>query len=98
VVVKLPRAVDISSFGFDPGAACGDPRDAAVKAFTIRTRTAGGAWMTAYRSSTALPQGRLNLLRPRKGTKDVLYVRLVMRSNRGNALFMDMSELSVRGS
>jgi hypothetical protein len=98
VVVKLPRAVDISSFGFDPGAACGDPRDAAVKAFTIRTRTAGGAWMTAYRSSTALPQGRLNLLRPRKGTKDVLYVRLVMRSNRGNALFMDMSELTVRGS
>jgi hypothetical protein len=98
IVVQLPRAVDISSFGFDPGATCGDPRDAAVKAFTIQTRTAHGPWITAYATTSALPQGRLNELAPRAGASNVVYVRLIMRSNRGNALYMDMSELSVRGS
>jgi hypothetical protein len=98
VVVRLPKAVDIASFGFDPSATCGDPRDAAVKAFTIQTRTAAGGWITAYASSTGLPQGELNKLVPRAGAKNVVAVRLIMRSNRGNALFMDMSELSVRGS
>ncbi len=98
IVVRLPRAVDIRSFGFDPGAACGDPRDAGVKAFTIQTRTAHGPWITAYASATALPQGRLNVLVPHAGTSNVVYVRLIMRSNRGNAPYMDMSELSVRGS
>jgi hypothetical protein len=98
IVVKLPRPIDISSFGFDPGAACGDPRDAAVRAFTIQTRTASGPWITAYASLTGLPQGRLSRLVPRAGGSNVVYVRLIMRSNRGNALYMDMSELSVRGT
>jgi hypothetical protein len=98
IVVRLPRAVDISSFGFDPGATCGDPRDAAVKGFAIQTRTATGRWVTAYASSTGLPQGRLNRLIPRAGRANVVEVRLIMRSNRGNALFMDLSELSVRGT
>lgn len=98
IVVRLPEPIDISSFGFDPGATCGDPRNAAVRAFTIRTRTASGDWITAYTSRDGLPQGKLNKLVPRAGARNVLYVRLIMRSNRGNALFMDMSELSVRGA
>jgi hypothetical protein len=98
VVVRLPRPVDIDSFGFDPGATCGDPSDAAVRAFTIQTRTAHGPWITAYASATALPQGRLNVLVPHAGTSNVVYVRLIMRPNRGNAPYIDMSELSVRGS
>ena len=43
VVVKLPpRAIDVTSFGFDPGNTCGDGPDAATKTFTIYTKTAGG--------------------------------------------------------
>jgi extracellular elastinolytic metalloproteinase len=98
IIVKLPKPVDVKSFGFDAGATCGDPPNAAVKAFTIQTRKAHGHWVTAFKTSKALPQGRLIKIRPRAGAKDVRFVRLIMRSNRGNALYMDMSELSVRGT
>jgi hypothetical protein len=97
VVVKLPRAVDVASFGFDPGATCGDPPDAAVDDFEIQTRTANGRWITAF-SGHGGPQGELRTLMPKDGTENVRYVRLVLESNRGHRLFMDASELTVRGS
>jgi hypothetical protein len=97
VVVQLPRAVDVTAFAIDPGATCGDGPAAALKAFDISTRTATGSWILAYRTTTALPQGVVTRLVPRAGTANVRYVRLTMRSNRGDPQFMDMSELSVRG-
>jgi len=98
ITVKLPRSVDVMSFGVDPGATCGDTPKAAVRAFEILTRTARGDWVVAVRNTTALPQGRLTTLRPRAGTHDVVFVRFIMRSNRHDPFgFMDMSELSVRG-
>jgi len=97
VVVELPRAVDVSSFAIDPGATCGDGPGAAVKAFDISTRSRGGTWVLAYRTNEALPQGVLTKITPISGTANVRFVRLTMRSNRGDPLFMDMSELSVRG-
>ncbi len=97
VVVKLPRAVDVTTFGFAPGASCGDPPDAGVKAFDIFTRTAHGAWILAVSRESALRAGRLNRLVPDRGNRNVRYVKLTMRSNRGNTTFMDMEELSVRG-
>jgi hypothetical protein len=69
-----------------------------VKAFEIQTRTASGKWITAYETGSALSQGRYNTLKPTAGRSNVRYVRLIMKTNRGNLFFMDMSELSVRGS
>ncbi|MGZ5297041.1 MAG: M36 family metallopeptidase, partial [Actinomycetota bacterium] len=97
VVVRLPRAVDVTSFGFDPGNTCGDGPDAATKTFKIYTKRAGGRWVLAY-SGGKLKTGRLNKLVPKAGAKNVRFVKLVLLTNRGNPSYMDASELTVRGS
>jgi hypothetical protein len=96
-VVRLPRAIDVSSFGFATDGTCGDGRSAAVKTFRIRTRTPGGGWVTAYSRSAPLPRGVMNTLRPTRGTERVRFVKLIMLDNYGDPLFMDVLELSVRG-
>jgi extracellular elastinolytic metalloproteinase len=97
VVVKLSRTVDVTSFGFDPGNTCGDGPDAATKTFKIFTKKAGGKWVLAF-SGTKRKIGRLNTLIPATGAKHVRFVKLVLLTNRGNPAYMDMSELTVRGS
>ncbi len=97
VVVKLPLAVDVTSFGFDPGNTCGDGPDAATKTFAIYTKKAGGRWVLAY-SGNKLKTGRLNALVPSAGTRNVRFVKLVLLTNRGNPSYMDASELTVRGA
>jgi hypothetical protein len=105
VVVRLPRAVNITTIGLDPSATCGMDRSTAVKAFTLQTRTSASApWVTALVREKALPQHRLTTLRPSKGRRRVRFAKLIMRSNRhrrardDGATFMAMSELTVRGS
>lgn len=97
VVVRLPKSIDITSFGFASGGTCGDGPEAGVKVFTIRTRSARGRWVTAYERSRALEELVLHTLRPTAGTQNVRFVKIIMRSNYGDPLFMDMLELSVRG-
>jgi extracellular elastinolytic metalloproteinase len=97
VVVKLPRAVDITSFGFDPGHTCGDGPDAATRTFAIYTKKGGGRWVLAY-SGGKRKIGRLNTLIPVAGASNVRFVKLVLLTNRGNPSYMDASELTVRGS
>ncbi|MEX0985580.1 MAG: M36 family metallopeptidase [Actinomycetota bacterium] len=99
IVIRLARTIDISSFGVDPGATCGDFSTAGTETFDIYTRRPGGSWVLAWRQSSALPGGRLNRVVPSAGTRDVRYVRFVMKSNRDRReIFLDMSELSVRGT
>jgi hypothetical protein len=98
-VVKLPRAIDISSFGFATNGTCGDGPEAAVRVFTIKTKTANGSWATAYQRSASLELGVFHKLKPEKGaSKKVRFVKLIMKDNYGDPLFMDMLELSVRGA
>jgi hypothetical protein len=99
IVIRLPRAVDVSSFGVDPGATCGDLPGAGTERFDIYTRTATGSWVRAWRQTSALAGGTMHRLVPTAGRANVRYVRFVMVSNRdpGN-VFVDLSELSVRGS
>ncbi len=86
-------------FGVDPGATCGDLAGAGTKAFDIYTRTANGPWVLAWRQTTALAAGRLHRLVPRRGDDRVVEVRFVIVSNRDpRNIYMDISELSVRGS
>jgi hypothetical protein len=97
VVVKLSQTIDLTSFGFDPGDVCGDGPDAATKTFKIFTRKAGETWVLAY-SGGKLKTGRLNKLIPSGGTRNVRFVKLVLLTNRGHPSYMDMRELTVRGS
>jgi hypothetical protein len=95
-VVKLPKAVDVTTFGVASGGTCGDGPDAGVRRFTIETRTAGGEWVVAV-SGTAHADSVLHTFRARAGRRDVRFVRFTMKSNHGNDLFMDVLEVTVRG-
>jgi hypothetical protein len=99
IQIQLPAGVDVLAFLIDPGATCGDTKDAGVKAFDIYTKVKGGHWVLSYSTKDAPAPGRLTKLAPRPGTtKHVRFVKLTMRSNRGNRYYMDMTELAVRGT
>jgi hypothetical protein len=95
-VVHLPRKIDVKQLQMDPAATCGDPTNASLQNFTVQTRTsATGAWTTAWSNTNALPIHSFTSFGvTRPGVTDV---KLIMQSNRGNAQFMDMSELMVLG-
>lgn len=95
-VVKLPKAVDVTTFGVASGGTCGDLADAGVKRFTIETRRAGGKWVVAV-SGVADADNVLHTFRARAGRRNVRFVRFTMKSNHGNDLFMDVLEVTVRG-
>jgi hypothetical protein len=96
VIVKLPRAVTVSNFALASGGTCGDGPRAGVKGFQIQTRTNNGKWITAFAGSVDNDYA-LHTFKPKAGTKNVRFVRLTMRSNHGDKLFMDVLELSVQG-
>jgi extracellular elastinolytic metalloproteinase len=97
-VVRLPKAIDVSSFGFATGGTCGDGPTAAVRAFSISTKTKHGRWIRAFDNDGRLRVGVLLTLRPHAGARNVRFVKITMRSSSGDPAFMDMLELSVRGT
>jgi extracellular elastinolytic metalloproteinase len=96
VVIKLPKAVDVTSFAVASTGACGDGPQAGVKRFKVETKVTGGNWITAFVGS-APNNGRLLTYVPHDGTANVRLVRFTMLSNHGDRLFMDVMEFSVRG-
>ncbi len=99
-VIHLPQKINIRQLQIDPGATCGDPDSAGVGRFTIQTRTSASAgWTTAWDyTGSGLPEHTFSAHSPTTGKTGVSDVRLVMNNNRGNAQFIDMSELLVFGS
>ncbi len=95
VIVKLPKAVNVTSFAVDSTGACGDGPKAGVKKFMIETKS-GGHWVTAF-VGNAPNNGRLLTYIPTAGKKNVRFIRVTMLSNHGDPLFMDVIEVSVRG-
>ena len=97
-IVRLPQAVDVTSFGVASGGACGDDFTAGVKHFQIQTRTNSDApWKTAV-DAKAKSDGVLRSYDATAGKKNVKIVRFVMLSNFGDPFFMDVLEVTVRGS
>ena len=88
LVVKLPRAIDLSSFGVDPGARCGevavDPSSSAG-GFEISVSSNGREFAdVASGRFTNANNFRLNTVRPRGGTRrGVRYVRFKIRTPQG---------------
>ncbi len=96
-VVRLPRMVDVTTFGVASGGTCGDGPDAGVKRFQIQTRGRHGPWVTAVRGRSRA-NGVLRTFTPTQGTANVRMIRFVMLSNHGNPDFMDVLEVTVRGT
>lgn len=100
LTIKLPSYVDVKAFAVDPGATCGDPAEAALRGYglyVLQTGKGGSFALVKSGSFGVHAGGRLNLVALSSVRKAVRYVRLTMRSNHGDPLFMDMSELSVYG-
>ena len=113
ITVQLPKAVDITSFGVDPTATCGDGGSASTGDYKIETSTNGTTYVTAATGSfTSADRGQLNdvTLAPGTGT-GVQYVRFTMLSNQtpdfatncpngaySGCQFTDLTELAVFGS
>ena len=96
--VRLAQVIHVDSFALASGPACGDDPDAAVKHFQIQTRTGSGApWKVAV-DAKAKRDGVLRSYKPVRGTKNVTAIRLVLLSNYGDKNYMDVMEVSVRGS
>ena len=96
LTIRLPQPVDISTFAVDPSAICaGSFSDA--KAFDVWTRSAGGAWVLAFRTHDGLPAHRLTQVRLRAGARAVTRVRLVLRSAVRSRTQVEFTELVVRG-
>ncbi len=98
LTVKLAGRIDVASFGVASNGTCGDGPSAAVKGFTIQTRSGHGPWITAVENSKSFPLSRFVRFVPTAGSTGVTQIRFTMRSNRGDRRFMDMLEISVRGT
>ena len=76
---------------------CGDDSDAGVKKFAIQTRKNLNAdWVTAVTGSVPA-SGEARTFKATAGKQNVRFVRFTMKTNHGNALFMDVLEVAVRG-
>jgi hypothetical protein len=98
LTVRLPAYVDVNGIAIDPGAVCGDPDSASVRAFTVAVSPTGasGTWVVVKTNTVALAPHRLHTFAVAK-RRGIRYVRLTMTSNRGHPLFVDAAELEVYG-
>ncbi len=84
IVVDMKKAIDISSFGVDPNATCGDPGSSSTGDFEISTSTVGpnGPWTTAASGTfVTADRGRLNEVDPVAGDTGVRWVMFTMKGN-----------------
>jgi extracellular elastinolytic metalloproteinase len=97
VTVRLPQFVDVTHVAVDPGPACGDPEDAGLADFRIYV-SKNGTTFTQVVDTTfdGTNNHNLNLIDIADRTA-IRYVRLIMDSNQGHDVFMDMTELAVYG-
>jgi hypothetical protein len=100
ITVKLPVFVDVSSFGVDPGAVCGDPDSASAQGYKIETSKSGasGSWTIVATGSFGLGQAHVMNAVPIAVRKAVRYVKFTITSNHGDSTFMDLAELAVYGA
>src|SRR5436309_2481097 len=101
VVVALPQAVDVGSFGIDPAGICGDDSSSALGAYRVDVSKDGHSWSPSASGSFGSGNvGRLNDV-PASAAKGTRYVRLTMLSPQSSsgsgASYMDVAELEVLG-
>jgi hypothetical protein len=109
---SLPKQVNVSSFGVDPSATCGDGASASPAGFRIETSPNGTTWTTAATGTfTSANDGKINEVAPAAGATGVRFVRFTITSNQtpdfatnclggpfSGCSFTDLTELEVFGS
>jgi len=113
LTIKLPQSVDISTFGVDPTATCGDGGSASTGDFSIETSPDGNAYTEAATGSFGpADRGHLNTVDLAPGTGNgVQFVRFTMLGNQtpnfavncpagafSGCAFTDLTELAVFGA
>ncbi len=112
LTVDLTRPVDVTGFGVDPAAACGNGPSASTAGYRIETSTDGTTWAVAAEGTfAAADRGVRNEVLPAATLVDVRYVRFTMLSNQtpdfartcpdgpySGCRRTDLSELAVYGS
>ena len=114
VTIDLTRKVDVTEFGVDPSATCGDGGSASTGQYRIETSPDGtaGSWTTASNGEfTADDRGRVNLLPPTAGATGVQFVRFTILGNQtpdfatncpdgaySGCSFTDLTEIEVYGA
>jgi extracellular elastinolytic metalloproteinase len=112
IVVKLPQAVDITTFEANPSNTCGDPGSSSTGQFRIETSPDGTTYTTAAEGTfTSANRGHLNVVTPTAGQLGVRYVKLWLLSPQvpnfatncpagafGGCTFTDFTELEVFGA
>jgi hypothetical protein len=82
IVVKLPQAVDIASFGVDPAATCGDSGSSSTGDFSIEVSADGNNWTpVADGHFTIEDRGHLNQVDPNAAADGVQYVRFTIKGD-----------------
>lgn len=112
ITLALPQAIDISSFGIDPTATCGDGGSASTGAYKIETSTDGTTY-TEVASGEFTPddRGQLNEVTLSGGDTGVQFVRFTILGNQtpnfetncpngafSGCSFTDLTEIAVFGS
>ncbi len=101
ITLKLPAKVNVTDFGVDPGATCGDAATANTKGFSIATSTDGVSFATAVGGAFLQSQGgHINTVPVGTlGKTNVQYVRFTINSNYADPNgFADVSEIQVHGT
>src|SRR6478752_3891828 len=81
-VGKLPQAVDVTSFGVDPAAGCGDSGSSSVGDYSIEVSSNGTSWTTVADSHFTIgDRGRLNPVVPSGAADGVQYVRFTIKGD-----------------
>ena len=111
LTVDLGRAVNITTFGVDPTATCGDAFSASTGAFQIETSPDNVTWTVAASGAfDETHRGQLNTVTPTTGTVGVRYVRFTILGNQvpdfavncpnggfSGCQYTDLTELEVYG-
>jgi extracellular elastinolytic metalloproteinase len=113
LTIELPQAIDISTFGVDPTATCGDGGSASVGDYMIETSPDGTTFTEAASGTfTVDDRGQLNSVSVNPGTGDgARFVRFTMLGNQtpdfqnscpngafSGCSFTDLTELAVFGA
>jgi hypothetical protein len=114
IVIKLPKAVNVTELSIDPSNTCGDDPTAATKDYKVETSTDGTTFVEAGSGTfTTADRGHLNKVTLTGGTQNVAFVRFTMvnpqvpgvfatscAANPGQSgcAFLDSREVAVYGS
>jgi extracellular elastinolytic metalloproteinase len=82
MVIRLPQAIDVTQFAFDPASACGLGGSASTGGYRIETSPNGSTWTTAATGTFTIDdRGVITPVTPTAGTAGVRFVRITPLSN-----------------